>query len=256
MSMNQFWAAYFFAVGAAVGSFLNVVIYRVPKGESIVSPGSRCPSCGTPIRAYHNIPILSWLKLRGKCASCGARFSVRYLFVELLTGLLIAACWAKFGFAAASFVYMALCAALVAVIFIDLDHFIIPDVITLPGIVIGFLCAYFFLPLTMADSLFGFLAGGGIFFLLAVLVPGGMGGGDIKLMGMIGAFLGLKAALITIFLGSLIGTAGGLIGMAAFGKGRKSKIPFGPYLVFGALAAVFFKEQVIDLYFRLFVPGY
>ncbi len=256
MSMQYFWGAYFFGIGAAVGSFLNVVIYRVPKGESIVKPGSHCPSCNTPIKAYHNIPIISWLMLRGKCASCGAGFSPRYMLVELLTALLFAACWARFGIGAASFVYMAFCAAMVAVVFIDLDHLIIPDAITLPGIVVGFVCSYLFLPIAMSDALYGFLAGGGIFFLLALLVPGGMGGGDIKLMGMVGAFLGLKAALITIFLGSLVGAIGGIIGMVALGKGRKSKIPFGPYLVVGALTALFFKDQVIDTYFRLFVPGY
>ncbi len=246
------WPAYFFAVGAAIGSFLNVVIYRLPRGESVVRPGSHCYACNQPIRWYHNMPIISYFLLRGKCASCGAPFSPRYMFVELLTGILFAACLIRFGLNAPAFVYMLLCAALVAVFFIDLDHFLIPDVITLPGIAVGFGCALFVLPLSMTDAALGFVAGFGIFFLLAVAVPGGMGGGDIKLMGMLGLFLGLKAVLITIFLGSFIGAAIGLIGKLFFGKG--SKIPFGPYLVAGALAALFFEREIIDTYLRLVLP--
>ncbi|MBI5177790.1 MAG: prepilin peptidase [Nitrospinae bacterium] len=253
MNHGLFWASYFFAVGAAVGSFLNVVIYRLPVGESIVRPGSRCPVCKTPIKWYHNIPIASYFILRGKCAACHAPFSPRYMLVELLTALLFMACWARFGVGAPMFVFMTLIAALVAVFFIDLDHMIIPDVITLPGIPIGFVLGYFVLHIPFTDSLIGFLAGGGIFFVLAVLVPGGMGGGDIKFMAFIGALLGWKAALITIFLGSLIGAIGGVAGMLFFGKGRK--IPFGPYLVLGVLIAVFWQREVIDLYFSLFVPG-
>jgi leader peptidase (prepilin peptidase)/N-methyltransferase len=253
MNQQVFWEWYFFIIGAVVGSFLNVVIYRVPKGESVVRPGSSCPACGAKIKPYNNIPILSWFVLRGKCAVCGAPFSIRYPMVELLTALLFAACFAKFGMTATSGAYMAFCAALVAVIFIDIDHFIIPDRITLPGIVIGLICAGTFLPVHFTDSIFGCLVGGGIFFILAVLVPGGMGGGDIKLMGMVGAFMGVKAALMTIFLGSLFGSIGGLAGIVAFGKERKTKIPFGPYLSIASIISLFYKEEFIDLYLRLFV---
>ncbi len=253
MNPAYVWTAYFFAIGAAVGSFLNVVIYRQPRGESVVSPGSHCYACGQPIRWYHNIPIASYLLLRGKCAHCGAPFSPRYMLVELLTGILFTACFLRFGLSGPAFVYMLLCAALVAVFFIDLDHFLIPDVITLPGMAVGLVCALFVLPLSVMDAALGFAAGFGIFFLLAVAVPGGMGGGDIKLMGMLGLFLGLKAVLITIFLGSFIGAVIGLIGKLFFGKG--SKIPFGPYLVAGAIAALFFERKIIDIYLRLVMPG-
>lgn len=251
MNSAYFWDAWFFVIGAVVGSFLNVVIYRLPRGESVVWPGSKCASCGAPIKWHNNIPIISWFVLRGRCAECSAPYSFRYPSVEMLTAVLFAACLHKFGLTAPALVYMALCASLVAVIFIDLDHLIIPDKITLPGIAAGFLCAALFLPLPMSDSFFGFLAGGGIFFILALLVPGGMGGGDVKLMGMIGAFLGLKAAFLTIFLGSLLGSIGGLAGILAFGKGRKSKIPFGPYLAVAAIASIFFKDELITIYWRL-----
>ena len=251
LNLQVFWDVWFFVVGAVVGSFLNVVIYRLPRGESVVWPGSKCSSCGAPVKWFNNIPILSWFILRGKCAECGAPFSIRYQAVELMTAVLFAACHHKFGLTSPALIYMALCASLVAVIFIDIDHLVIPDKITLPGIVAGFLCAWFFLPLPMTDSLYGFLAGGGTFLLLALVVPGGMGGGDIKLMGMVGAFLGLKAAFLTIFVGSLLGSIGGLTGIIAFGKGRKSKIPFGPYLAVAAIASIFFKDELINFYWSL-----
>jgi len=247
-----FWAAYFFIVGSAIGSFLNVVIYRLPLGMSLAKPGSHCFACKTPIKPYHNIPILGYFILRGKCASCGAKFSPRYMMVELITAIIFAACYLKFGTRPESFVYMAFCSALIAVAFIDLDHMIIPDKISLPGIVVGLICAYFFLPITMQDSLLGLLVAGGSLFLLAVIVPGGMGGGDIKLMAMVGAFLGLKGGLVTIFIGSLIGSVIGGIMMIATGKGRKTKIPFGPYLVMGALLVLFYERELIELYIEIF----
>jgi len=249
------WPAmiYFFIIGACVGSFLNVVIYRLPAGKSLVRPGSHCPKCGAPIKPWHNIPVLSYLILRGRCAECGENFSPRYMAVELITAALFSACAVKFGVSATGIVMMALTASLVAITFIDIDHMIIPDVITLPGIIIGLACSWLFLPTTVADAVIGALVGGGLFLLLAVAVPGGMGGGDIKLMAMLGSFLGLKAVLITIFLGSIAGSGGGLIGIAVYGKGRKSKIPFGPYLVIGALAAVFWEDEIVRFYIDTFV---
>jgi len=254
MNVQTVWLAYFFGIGACVGSFLNVVIYRLPKKESLIRPGSRCPACNSPIRWYHNIPIFGYLVLGGKCADCGEKFSARYAAVEALTGLLFAACYAAFGLTGAAAVYMALSSALVAVVFIDIDHFIIPDVITLPGIPIGLLCAWLFLPLSITDALLGVLVGGGILFIIALIAPQGMGGGDIKLLGMVGAFLGWKSALITIFLSSLVGSVGGIIGMIALGKGRKAKIPFGPYLAIAAFLAMFFEREIIDLYIRIAMP--
>ena len=162
---------YFFVIGACIGSFLNVVIHRLPKGESLLRPGSRCPACKTPIKWYHNIPIISYIFLRGRCASCGDKFSVRYPLVELTAGLLVAACYVKFGFTVAGLLYMVFASSLVAIAFIDIDHMIIPDVITLPGIVIGLLAAAFVLPVGLKFSFLGFLVGGGLFLLLAMIVP-------------------------------------------------------------------------------------
>jgi leader peptidase (prepilin peptidase)/N-methyltransferase len=253
MSAHAVWSVYFFAVGACVGSFLNVVIYRLPKKESLVRPGSRCPACSSPIRWWNNIPIVSYFLLRGRCADCGVKFSARYLMVEALTGLLFAACFVRFGLTAEAALYFAFAAALVAIAFIDIDHMIIPDAITLPGIPVGLICSSI-LPLSLLDAVSGMLLGGGILFIIALIVPHGMGGGDVKLLGMVGAFLGWKAALITIFLGALVGSAGGIIGMVALGKGRKAKIPFGPYLAVGALLSMFFEREIIDFYIRLAMP--
>ena len=252
MSVHGLWTFYFFAVGACVGSFVNVIIYRVPKKLSIIRPGSRCPSCGSPIGWRHNIPVLSYIALKGRCARCGAEISARYPLVELITAFLFALCFIRFGLTPSSAVYMFFSSALVAVAFIDLDEMIIPDVITLPGIVAGLLCSWLVLPISVTDALLGMLAGGGVFFLIALAVPHGMGGGDIKLMGMVGSFLGLKSVLITIFLGSLFGSIGGLVGIVLFGKGRKTQIPFGPYLALGALIAMFFENELVGFYLSAF----
>jgi len=253
IEITGFWMFYFAVVGACIGSFLNVVIYRVPEGLSIVNPGSHCYSCNRPIKPWNNIPILSYFILGGKCGECGASYSSRYMLIEVLTAFLFVACYAKFGKTIPAVIMMALIASLVAVTFIDIDHFIIPDVISLPGIPIGLLCSWLFLPTTITDAFSGFMVGGGLFLLLATLVPHGMGGGDIKLVAMLGTFLGLKGVFITIFLGSIVGIIGGVAGIIFAGKGRKSKIPFGPYLVIGALAAIFYTQELTDFYIHYFI---
>lgn len=247
------WAVYFFIIGACVGSFLNVVIYRLPKKESLISPGSHCPSCGKSVRFFHNIPIAGYFFLRGKCADCGEPISARYPLVEFLTALIFTASLARFGLTPTAFAYMAFCSALIAVTFIDLDHFIIPDSITLPGTAVGLILAWLVLPVTLKSALLGAGIGAGLFWILAVIVPHGMGGGDIKLMAMIGSFIGLKGTLFTIFLGSLFGSIIGIIGILVFGKNRKTKIPFGPFLAVGGLMALFWEEQLTRLYIDIFV---
>ncbi len=230
-----------FLVGACIGSFLNVVIYRLPLGQSIVSPGSRCPSCGRGIRPWENVPILGYLGLRGVCAGCGARISWRYPFVETLTAVGYAAIvWqAGAGWQAAhDLLFFSL---LVPVVFIDIDHRIIPDEISLGGLAAGVLLS--FLPGgDWKGSLAGVFLGGGILYGTAYLyekIRGaeGMGGGDIKLIAMIGAFLGWQGAIATIFLGSFLGAAGGLLAMGKGDEGLKTAIPFGPYLCVAALLA-------------------
>ncbi|MGC2424564.1 MAG: prepilin peptidase [Nitrospirota bacterium] len=247
-----------FLIGLVVGSFLNVCIYRVPRRRSIVSPPSACPNCGSKIKPWHNIPVLSYILLRGRCAHCGAGISPRYPLIELLNALFYVAALHRFGFRPASFLIMALISAFIVVTFIDLEHQIIPDGITLPGIVLGLILGPLVLRnpavpwhIGFINSLLGMVVGGGIFYLIAVLSRGGMGGGDIKLIAMIGAFLGWKGVLLTIFVGSLLGAVVGIWLMVFKGMKRKTPIPFGPFLVAGAMAAIFCGSAFLHWYGRL-----
>jgi leader peptidase (prepilin peptidase)/N-methyltransferase len=242
-----------FLLGCCIGSFLNVCIYRLPLSLSIVSPRSFCPHCQAAIRAYDNIPLLSYLLLGGKCRNCGAKIPWRYPLVEALTGGVGLALFLKFGFTFAFFSSFGLSAALIVIAFIDLDHRIIPDLVSLPGIVIGFLLALFGASLTVKDSLIGLLAGGGSLYVVALVYEAltkreGMGGGDVKLLAMIGAWLGWKAILFTLFFASLSGTLIGGGVMLIHKQGRHYAIPFGPFLAFSALAYVFFGPELIDWY--------
>jgi leader peptidase (prepilin peptidase)/N-methyltransferase len=242
-----------FLLGCCIGSFLNVCIYRVPLSLSIVSPRSFCPHCQSAIHAYDNIPLLSYLLLGGKCRNCGAKISWRYPLVEALTGGVALALFFKFGSTFAFFSSFGLSAALIVIAFIDLDHRIIPDFISLPGIVIGFLLALFGPSLTVKESLIGLLAGGGSLYLVALVYEAltkreGMGGGDVKLLAMIGAWLGWKAIVFTLFFASLSGTLIGGGVMLIHKQGRHYAIPFGPFLAFSALAYVFLGPELIDWY--------
>ncbi|WP_306535984.1 A24 family peptidase [Geobacter sp.] len=256
MSPVVIFAIFSFLLGAAVGSFLNVCIYRLPAGESIVSPPSRCPACGARIRPWHNIPILGWLILGGKCRDCGAPISPRYPFVELLNGLLTLALFLKFGPSPTFLVLFVFCSALVAITFIDLDHQIIPDVISLPGIVVGFACSFVLPWLGWKSSLMGIVAGGGSLFLVAWLYElfakkEGMGGGDIKLLAMMGAFLGWRSVPFIIFASSLIGSVVGVTLMLIQKKDGKLAIPFGPFLAAGAVLYIFYGKAIITWYLTL-----
>ena len=250
------FAIFAFALGAAVGSFLNVCIYRLPAGESVVSPPSRCPGCGSKIRPWDNIPVLSWLLLRGRCRACGGRISARYPLVELLNGLLTLALFLKFGPTPTFLVLFVFCSALVAITFIDLDHQIIPDAISLPGIVVGFACSFFLPWLGWKSSLIGIVAGGGSLLLVAWLYElfakkEGMGGGDVKLLAMMGAFLGWRAVPFIIFASSLIGSVIGVTLMVVQKKDAKLAIPFGPFLALGAVLYIFFGKTLILWYLNL-----
>ncbi len=243
-----------FVFGACIGSFLNVCIARLPVGESIMFPGSKCPACQNAIRFYDNIPILSYLWLRGKCRHCGQSISLRYPMVEILTGLMAVLILFHFSLSLEAFVYFTMTAALIVVIYIDLDHQLIPDVISLPGILLGFLASFFLDALSFIDSLIGILSGGGILFAVAggyYLLTGreGMGGGDIKLLAMIGAFLGWQGVCFTIFVSSVTGTVAGLLFMLFARKDLKFALPFGPFLSLGAIAYLFFGPQLIAWYF-------
>ena len=243
-----------FIFGSIVGSFLNVVILRLPEeGESIVFPPSRCPACKTAIKWYDNIPIVSFLFLAGKCRACRQPISWQYPLVEFCMALLSLALYTKFGLSFEFFFYFLFTASLLAIIFIDIHHQIIPDVISLPGIVIGFAGSFINSQVTWQQSGLGILLGGGILYAIAAsyyLFTGreGMGGGDVKLLGMLGGFLGWQSLLFIVFTSSLTGTVVGLFAMIKQRKGGKTRIPFGPFLALSGLAFLFFQDEIFNLW--------
>lgn len=244
-------------IGACVGSFLNVCIYRLPENKSIVRPASACPQCNTRIPFYFNIPILSYIFLKGKCHQCQAPISVRYPLVELTTALLFYGLYLKFSLTPEFFFWAVFVSALVTISFIDFDHQIIPDIISLPGILI-FSSSFYFLPgMTLKQVGLGILTGGGSLYAVALgyyllKKQEGMGGGDIKLLAMIGAATGVKGVFFTIFTGSLLGTIGGIIFLTlSKSANSKPRIPFGPFLSIGAIAYIFFGETLIQWYLTL-----
>ena len=264
MDITIFYSISAFLFGGIVGSFLNVVILRLPnEGESIVFPASHCTSCMTSLHWYENIPILSFLVLRGRCSHCKAKISFQYPLVELSMALLAAALVQQFGLSINTAGYFLFCAALLVIIWIDSHHQIIPDVISLPGIVLGLLFSLVSPTLHWKASLFGVLVGGGVLYAIALLYylwrkVDGMGGGDIKLLAMIGAFLGWQALPFVILASSLSGTVVGLIAMIKQKKGGQTRIPFGPFLSLAALAYLFFSvqiQQLYQLYLNTTIPG-
>ncbi len=247
-----------FVFGTCIGSFLNVCIYRLPAGMSVVDPArSCCPACKHGIAFYDNIPIIGFLVLKGRCRYCGSAIAMRYLWVEAISGLMAVGCLIFFGPTVQALIAFAFIAALIVVTFIDLDHRIIPDVITLPGIIILFILSFAWPNITWQQSLLGILAGGGSLFAVAwvySLLTGreGMGGGDIKLLAMIGALAGPAGVLFTIFTASAGGTlAGGMIMLAQRSKDLKLAIPFGPFLSIGAIVYIFWGPRLIAWYFGI-----
>jgi leader peptidase (prepilin peptidase) / N-methyltransferase len=245
-----------FIFGAVVGSFLNVCIFRLPKSESVVFPPSHCTKCDYVIRWYDNIPILSYLFLRGKCRRCGEPISLQYPLVEFINGALTLALFLKFGLGLAFGVLFVFCSALVVVTFIDLEHQIIPDSITLPGIIIGFIVSFFIPGLGWMNSLIGIVAGGGSLLAVAygyqlIAKKDGMGGGDIKLLAMMGAFFGWKAILFIIFAASLVGSVIGVSVMLAQKKDSTLAIPFGPFLASAAVLYIFYGQRIVFWYLNL-----
>jgi len=239
-------------LGAVIGSFLNVVIVRLPRNESLVMPPSRCPACGTELHWFDNIPVLSFLALRGRCRECGAPISWRYPIVETGTAALFTlAAWRSTSLADLVIAWLFL-AALVAVTVIDLEHQIILDRITLPGIAVGFVTSFLGTRVSWLDSLLGILAGGGILFAVIVVSSGGMGGGDMKLGAMMGAFLGYKLALLALFLAVILGGAVALALLSTGIRRRKDPIPFGPFLAVASAVAMLWGEACVAWYVRMF----
>ena len=265
MSLELLFGCYSTVLGLLVGSYLNVVIYRLPLGISTVLPRSRCPACGAAIRAWDNVPVLSYLWLRGRCRACGAPISVRYPLIEGTTGLLFLGAFLHFGIAWAAVAGALFCALMVALAMIDLDHMILPDVLTWPGIAAGILLQpvlHWAWPAAagpwraMAGGALGAAVGAGI--LLAVWGgwyllrhEEGMGLGDVKMLAAIGAFLGWPGVLVALFCGALSGAAAGLGVMAWRGGDLKSKLPFGTFLAIGGLVALFAGERIVAAYVRL-----
>ena len=241
-------------MGAIFGSFLNVVAYRLPRHESIVLPASHCTRCGTPVKPYDNIPILSYLLLRGHCRSCGEPISVRYPLVEALTGALCAGAVLAHGSASGIALSIALILLVVPAALIDLEHRIIPNKITALGAVLALAIGLALDPSGEPGRLIAGVAAGGFLLAAALAYPGGMGMGDVKLAGMMGLFLGAAVApalLIALISGVLLGAV--VIARKGAKQGRKTAIPFGPFLALGALVAVFAGQPLVDLYVNHFL---
>lgn len=249
VSILPLYALTAFIIGLVVGSFLNVCIYRLPRKESIAFPASHCPMCNVPLRFYDNIPVLSYLFLGGKCRYCKTPISFQYPLVELLTASLFVFTMVRFGLNWSALFYAFYLAALVIVIFIDAEHMIIPDKVTFPGMAVGVLASVFSLiPLSWNQSIIGLLVGGGFLYLAAVLSKGGMGGGDIKLAAVMGSFMGWQKAFLGILLGSFLGSIVGVALIIAGRKKRKEFIPFGPFLAWGGMVALFWGDTIILWY--------
>jgi leader peptidase (prepilin peptidase)/N-methyltransferase len=267
-----------FVVGLTIGSFLNVCIHRLPKGESIVHPRSRCPHCGRMIAAYDNVPVLSYLWLRGRCRHCRGRISPFYPLIELLTGLTFLLVYHRWGISPPAMKAVLLASALIVLTFTDLRERLLPDRITFPGIAAGFLFALWLpledgtaalllrllggtnLPavlLSVADALLGALLGAGLLFALGEIWyrlrrVEAMGLGDVKMMGMVGLFLGIKLTVLTLLLGSLLGSLLGGLFLLLAGKDTRYELPFGTFLGVAALIALFWGPQLVASYLSLF----
>jgi leader peptidase (prepilin peptidase)/N-methyltransferase len=240
-------------MGAVLGSFLNVVAYRLPRGESLSRPRSRCPRCETPIRPYDNVPVLSWLALRGRCRSCRGAIPWRYPLVEAMTGLLCALVVLDKGLDEDALLGLALVLLLIPVTLIDLDHRIIPNRLMLIGAVAAPALVLYAQPDAIAEHLIAAAAAGG-FFLLAVLAyPRGMGMGDVKLAAVLGLFLGRDvgpALFVALVSGTLIGAV--VIARKGAREGRKTAVPFGPFLALGGVVALFAGDAMVDWYLATF----
>lgn len=235
-------------VGLAVGSFVNVVVARLPERRSLLRPGSTCPGCGTAIAWHDNIPVLSYVLLRGRCRTCGMGITWRYPVIELATAALWGVAYVAWGFTPEFGVAVLFLTSLVAITAIDVERGIIPDLITLPGILAGLGANLITDRGGWLDSILGIVVGGGLFFVIIVASGGGMGGGDMKLGAMFGAFLGWKVTLLAVFIAVVLGGALALTLMASGRVRRKDPIPFGPFLAAGGAISLFWGEKVMRWY--------
>ena len=250
--MNAGAAVVIGVLGAAIGSFLNVVVHRLPRGESLVSPRSRCPSCGVELGARDNVPLLSWLALRGRCRRCGASISPRYPLIELLTALVFAAIALVKGVDAELFLELPFAAMLIAVGAIDLEHRIVPNRIVVPAAVYALLVGALVRTGDLPELAIAGAAAFGALLLAALAHPAGMGMGDVKLAGVMGLFLG-RAVVPALFVAFLAGTIVGLVLIAREGRaGRKRGVPFAPFLALGGLVGILVGDDLVELYLDRF----
>jgi leader peptidase (prepilin peptidase)/N-methyltransferase len=242
-------AALALVVGLAVGSFLNVVAYRLPLGRSLSRPGSACPSCSTPIAWYDNVPLVSYLVLRGRCRHCGARIGARYAAVELATGLLFAGCVLEFGLSGRAAVAALFCAALVAVSATDLEHRIVPNKVVLPAAAVVLVAMTALEP--SVEWLLAALGAALFLFLAALAYPRGMGMGDVKLALLLGAGLG-RVVPVALLLGMLAALVPSVVLLVRHGAAaRKMALPFAPFLALGGVVALFVGDRILDAYLSL-----
>jgi leader peptidase (prepilin peptidase)/N-methyltransferase len=244
-----------FVLGLIIGSFSNVCIYRIPKNESVIYPASHCPKCRSKIKPIDNIPLLSYLLLKGRCRNCGSKISIQYPVVEFLTGLIYLIIYLIYGLSIQSLVYIILSSALIIIAFIDLQEQIIPDVISLPGIVVGLILSFIVPYISFINSVLGALVGGGIILIIAwvgskIFKKEAMGGGDVKLTAMIGAFLGWRYTLISLFWGFFLGALIGIILIMTKIKKREDAIPFGPFIALGSIITLLWGEKILLWYLR------
>jgi len=242
-----------FILGLVVGSFSNVCIYRIPRNESIIYPASHCPKCGNNILPKDNVPLLSFILLKGRCRHCKNKISIRYPIVEFITGLIYLIIYLLYGLSVQTLIYIILSSALIIIAFIDLNEEIVPDVISLPGIVIGFILSIFVPYISFIDSALGIVVGGGIILIIGlagsvIFKKEAMGGGDVKLAAMIGAFLGWRYIIISLFLGFFVGALAGIILITSKIKSREDAIPFGPFIVLGSFITLLWGEKIISWY--------
>jgi len=242
-----------FVLGLIVGSFSNVCIYRIPRNESVIYPASHCPKCRTKIKPIDNIPLLSYILLKGRCRNCGSKISIQYPVVEFLTGLIYLIIYLTYGLSIQSLVYIILSSALIIIAFIDLQEQIIPDIISLPGIVVGLILSFIVPYISFINSALGALVGGGIILIIAwvgsiIFKKEAMGGGDVKLAAMIGAFLGWRYTIISLFLGFFIGALVGIILILSKIKSKEDMVPFGPFIVLGSIITLLWGEKILAWY--------
>jgi leader peptidase (prepilin peptidase)/N-methyltransferase len=253
---TEFEAILVAVIGLVVGSFLNVCIHRIPRGESLNHPPSRCPQCGKGLRWFDNVPVLGYLWLRGRCRSCRAPISIRYPIVEIVTMALFLVHYAMFGLTALFAVRLLFACAMVVLFAIDLEHHLLPNVITLPGIAAGLLFSIW-LPPGIRDALIGSVIGGGVLWLIGEAYfrysgEEGMGGGDVKMLAMIGAFLGWKLVILTLVLSSVAGSLIGVLMIATRRGGLKYELPYGTFLALAALGASLVGERIVAWYVGMY----